>query len=270
MTLRPASLSLQVAALAFVLTGGVAAAQSAGKPAKGPTITKAIVKEAQAAQAAIKGEKWADCLAALAPTDAAANKSPYDEFAVNELRLVCAARSNDLATAERSLAKGIEIGEPNGFMDADTVKMRLRQLTQLNYQLKNYPRTVEVGRRAIAADPTNKDLRMIVAQAMYLIPDNAATAAFIEPWIGELEQRNEAPQELALGLWASACVRKKDDACTTRALEKRARYSPDQETWDNLSLLLLRASPQDRTLDVMRFSNEVGSLSESDQVTEYA
>lgn len=269
MTLRPASMSLPLAALAFVLTGGVATAQSGGKP-KGPTITKAITKEAQAAQAAIKGEKWADCLTALAPTDSAANKTPYDDFAVNELRLVCSARSGNLAMAEAALAKGIEIGEPNGFMDAETVKMRLRQLTQVNYQLKNYPRTVEVGRRAVAADPTNKDLRMIVAQAMYLIPDNAATAAFVEPWVAELEQRNEAPPELALGLWASACVRQKDDACTTRALEKRARYSPDQETWDNLSLLLLRGAPQDRTLDVMRFSNEVGSLSESDQITEYA
>ena len=269
MTLRPSSLSLPAAALAFVLTGGIATAQSGGKP-KPPTITKAIAKEAQAAQAAIKGEKWADCLAALAPTDAAPNKSPYDEFAVNELRLVCAARSSDLPTVETAITKGIEVGEPNGFMDADTVKTRLRQLAQVNYQLKNYPRTVEVGRRAVAADPANKDLRMLVAQAMYLIPDNAATSAFVEPWVAELEQRNETPPELALGLWASACVRQKDDACTTRALEKRARYHPDQETWDNLSLLLLRGAPQDRTLDVMRFSNEVGSLSESDQVTEYA
>lgn len=272
MTLRHVvrPLSLPLFALSLALAGGVASAQKDGSKPKPPTITKAIAKEVQGAQAAIKAEKWADCLAALAPADAAANKSPYDEFAVSELRLVCAARMSDMKTVEPALTRSIEVGEPNGFIEPDALKLRLRQLTQVNYQLKNYPRTIEVGRRAVAADPDNKDLRMLVAQSMYLVPDNAATAAFIEPWVAELEQRKESPPELALGLWASACVRLKDDACTTRALEKRARYHPDQETWSNLTLLLLRGAPQDRVLDVLRFSNEVGALSESDQVSEYA
>ena len=136
MTLRrinPVALSsLIVLSAAFL--GGVAAAQSGGKP-KPPTVSKSIIKQAQAAQAAIKAEKWADCLAVLAGTDAVPDKTPYDEYAVSELRTVCAARSGDFAAAEPALAKGLEVGEANGFIDEEGRKLRLRQLTQVNYQL---------------------------------------------------------------------------------------------------------------------------------------
>lgn len=101
--------SLIVLSAAFA--GGSAEAQSGGKP-KPPTISKSVIKQAQAAQAAIKAEKWGDCLAALAGTDAVPDKTPYDEYAVSELRTVCAARSGDFAAAEPALAKGLEVGRP--------------------------------------------------------------------------------------------------------------------------------------------------------------
>jgi hypothetical protein len=268
-TVNPVVLSSLLVA-STVLMGGVAAAQSASGKPKPPTISKAVVKQAQAAQAAIKAEKWADCIAALAGVDAVPDKTPYDEYAVSELRTVCAARSNDMAAAEPALARGLEIGEANGFVDEEARKLKLRQLTQVNYQLKNYRRAADFGRRAAQAEPGNKDLHMLTAQALYLIPDNAAAAAFIEPWVAQLEQRKETPPDMALGLWASACVRMKDDKCTRRAVEKQVAYAPSDEAWSNLFLLTMRDAPQEQNLNVLRFAYEVGALKEGDDIAEYA
>jgi hypothetical protein len=244
-----------------------------GKPppaAKGPSVSKAIAKPAQAAQAAIKAEDWSACLAALAEAGAVPERTPYDDYAINELRVPCAARSNDLATAEASLVKGLEIGQANGFMDAAAIKQRHKQLMQVNYQLKNYAKVNEYGKLAIAAEPANNDLRVMVGQALYLTPDYPGTVAFIEPWVAEMAQRNETPPEIALGLWTSACVRSKDDACTFRAVEKQVAYAPSDEAWSNLYLLLIRSAPADQTLNVLRLGNEVGALKVGDDVTEYA
>jgi len=237
--------------------------------AKGPTVSKVISKQAQAAQAAIKAEDWNACLAALAAAETVPERSPYDDYAINELRVPCAARSNDFPTAEASLVKGLEIGQANGFMDAAAIKQRHKQLMQVNYQLKNYAKVNEYGTLAIAAEPTNNDLRVMVGQALYLTPDYSGTVAFIEPWVRELEQRNETPPEIALGLWTSACVRAKDEGCTLRAVDKQVVYAPSVEAWANLYLLLIRSAPAEQTLSVLRLGNEVGALKLGEDVSEY-
>jgi tetratricopeptide (TPR) repeat protein len=265
---RHAMNSLVVVAL--LATAGVASAQSGSKP-KPPTITKAVAKEVAAAQAAIKAEKWTDCVAALVPTDAAANKTPYDDFAVSELRMSCSARAQDLAVLEPALARSIEVGEANGFLDAETVASRRLSLTRVNFQNKDYPRTIAVGERALQANPANGDqVRDLVTRAKFLTNDYAGTATFVEAWVADQEKRGVKPDDTALGVWASACVRLKDNACVTKAVDKQVRYAPNREAWNNLTLLLLRSAPQDRTLQVLRFADEIGSLEEADQVTEYA
>jgi tetratricopeptide (TPR) repeat protein len=243
---------------------------AAAAAAKGPTVSKNVIKQVQAAQAAIKGEKWADCLAALTAAEAIPERTPYDDFAINELRVPCSARTGDFATTAAALAKGLEIGEPNGFLDAESIKQRHKQLMQVNYQLKNYPKVVEYGKLAVAGDPGNPDLRVMSAQALYLIPDYPGTVAAVEPWVKELEQRGATPPDIALGLWTSACVRMKDDGCTLRAVEKQVTYAPSAEAWGNLYLLAMRSSPPEQNLNVMRFANEVGALQDGEDVSEYA
>jgi hypothetical protein len=238
--------------------------------AKAPTVSKAVIKQVQAAQAAIKDEKWTECLAALAAAEAVPGRTPYDDFAISELRIPCSARTGDFATTAVALAKGLEIGAPNGFLEAEGIKQRYKQLMQVNYQIKNYPKVVEYGKLAVAGDPDNKDLRVMMAQALYLTPDYPGTVATIEPLVNELVQRGETPPDVALGIWTSACVRMKDDACTLRAVEKQVAYAPTDEAWGNLFLLTMRQAPPDQNLNVLRLASEVGALKTGDDVAEYA
>ena len=266
--IRPALSTL--VALALLVPGGAVYAQSASKP-KPPTITKAVAKEVAAAQAAIKGEKWVDCVAALAPADAAAAKTAYDEFAVNELRMSCSARLSDFAVLGPALARTIELGEANGFLDAETLAARRLSLTRVYFQTKDYPRTIVAAERALQSDPANGDaVRDLLMRSKFLTNDYAGTAALVEAWVADQEKRGVKPEETALGVWASACVRLKDNACAARAIDKQVRYAPNREAWNNLVLLMLRSAPQERTLQVLRFADEVGALEDGDQVSEYA
>jgi tetratricopeptide (TPR) repeat protein len=224
----------------------------------------------QSAQAAIAAQKWPECLAALTAAEAVPGRAPYDDFAISELRIPCSARTGDFATTAVALAKGLEIGAPNGFLDAEAIKQRYKQLMQVNYQLKNYPKVVEYGKLAVAGDPGNTELRVMMAQALYLTPDYPGTVAAVEPLVSEIVQRGETPPDVALGLWTSACVRMKDDACTLRAVEKQVAYAPTDEAWGNLFLLTMQKAPPDQSLNVLRFANEVGALKTGDDVAEYA
>lgn len=257
-------------AIALFAPGGAAYAQSGSKP-KPPTITKAVAKEVAAAQAAIKAEKWPECVTALASADAAANKSPYDEFVIDELRMACAARVNDLKLLGRSLERTIDIGGRNGFIDADTLATRRLALVRVKFQDKDYPATIAQGEAALQSNPANGDqIRDLVVRAKFLTNDYAGSASSVEAWVADLEKRGLKPDATALGIWASACVRLKDNACITKAVDKQVRYAPSREAWNNLTLLMLRSAPQERTLQVLRFADEVGSLEDADQVTEYA
>lgn len=269
--------AVRIAVLCAAMIGAAPAlhAQRAkdGKPppaAKGPTVSKAIAKQAQAAQAAIKAEDWNACLAALAAAETTPERSPYDDYAINELRVLCAARSGDFPATAAALTKGLEIGQANGFMDVEAINQRHKQLMKFNFELKNYAKVNEYGKLAIAAEPANPDHRVMVGMALYLTPDYPGTVAFIEPWVRELEQRNETPPEVALGLWTSACDRSKDNACTLRAVEKQIAYAPSEGAWSNLYQLLIRSVPADQALNVLRLGNEVGALKGGDDVTEYA
>ena len=75
------------------------ASKDANKP---PPISKQVIKSLIAAQTAIKGEKWAECVTNAQTANAFAEKTPYDEYAINDLLGFCALRVGDSATAATS------------------------------------------------------------------------------------------------------------------------------------------------------------------------
>lgn len=175
---------ISAAVVAVLLNAPAALAQKAKEAApKPPSITKVVVKQVKAAQDAIKGEKWADCVASLKSTESLPGQSPYDVFAVNELLGFCSARVGDTAGA----AKSFEIGLEAGFIDPSQIVLRYKQLLQLHYNLKNYPKAVDYGRRAIAAGNTEEPVSLLVAQSLYLLNDFKGTVEFVQGWIAGAE-----------------------------------------------------------------------------------
>ncbi len=255
-----------VVAAILAATGGVAFAKEKDAAPKPPTVSKALMKPLSASQAASKTEKWADCLASAREADAVPNKTPYDTYVVNEMIGFCAIRSGDNATSAQAYEKLLD----SEFTDDERRASLLRTLMQISYMAKNYSKSIEFGNRVIRDGGANDEIRLLVAQSYYLVPDFKGALSFIEGWVAETEKAGAKPGDNALGLYLSSCIKLADDACTLRALTKQAAYQPKPDTWPNLVVMLLRSASDDGILQVYRLANEVGGMRRGEDYLEMA
>lgn len=249
------------AAAALFVSGGLASAQAK------QSVSKAVVKQIQAAQKAIEAKNWGECSSQLRQASALPGKTPYDDYAVNELLGFCAIRGNDFATAARALEAGLNAG----FLAQDQVPSRVRALSQVNYQLKNYAKSIDYGNRAIRGGFADDDIYVLVAQAYYIQGDHKGTLRFVSDWVEGVEKRGQAPKENALQLMLSSCLKLDDSECTTMALEKLVSRYPKDEYWQNLMQKLLRSDATDRVmLNVYRLAAVVNAMRRADDYIEMA
>jgi hypothetical protein len=254
-----------VAAAAVGMVAGTAAGPASAQEKQ--TVSKAVAKTLQAAQEATKKNNWKECLAKTREAEAAANKTPYDNFAVSELTGFCAIRLTDYATAARALEAGLE----SGFLAQDQVPSRVRALSQVNYQLKNYPKAIEFGNRAIKGGFADADIFTLVAQAYYIQGDYKTTKSFVGNWVEDTSKRGQKPREGALQLLLSSCIKLDDGACTTDALERLVDHYPKDEYWQNLMRAMFRAGGSDAVmLNIYRLAAEVNAMRRPEDYTEMA
>ena len=148
---------------------------------------------------------------------------------------------------------------------------RVRALSQVNYQIKNYAKSIEFGNRAIKGGFADADMYTLVAQAYYIQGDYKTSRKFIEDWVSGQEDRGQAPREGALQLLLSSCVKLEDDSCTSRTLERLVARYPKDEYWQNLMRSLFRSGGSDKImLNVYRLATEVNAMRRGDDYTEMA
>jgi hypothetical protein len=246
---------------------GLFAANGAALADGKPTVSKSVAKQLQEAQKATQAKNWKDCLDHVATADAVAGKAPYDDYIISELRGFCSIRVNDYQTA----AKALEAGLNAGFLEQDQVASRVRALAQVNYQIKNYPKAIEFGTRAVKGGFADADMYTLIAQAYYIQGDYKGTLRFVTDWIEDQDKRGQTPREGALQLYLSSCLKLDDGACTTRALERLVSNYPKDEYWQNLMRSLFRNGGSDRVmLNIYRLATEVNAMRRAEDYTEMA
>jgi tetratricopeptide (TPR) repeat protein len=259
------------ATLAPVNTATAQKAQSVddAKDAKNKrTVSKALGKPLQAAQNALQAKKYPEALAHLKEADGINPKTPWDEHVINELYSFAYARTNDLPNA----GKAIEATVNDGFTDPGEIPTKLKELAQINYQLKNYDKAIEFGERAMKAGVGDEDMNTIVGQSYYLKSDYKGTLKFVNEQVSGEIQKGHEPKEQTLNLILSSCIKLDDPECESKALERLVTYYPKPEYWGNLVITLFQAQGQnDKTLlNTYRLANEVDVLKKADDFTEYA
>lgn len=249
------------AAIAAMTVVGVTA------QAEGRTVSKGVAKSLQAAQAASKGKKWAECISQLHTAEGAAGKTDYDTFIINELLGACAAGSGDYATAARAL----EASGNSEYLPAAQQGARLKTLMQINYTLKAYDKAIDIGNKAAKAGSIDNDMQTLLAQSYYQKGDYKATKAFTAEWIAAQEKRGQQPRESLLQINLDSCIKVKDEPCTTRTFEKLVTFYPKPEYWQNLMRSMFREGGDDKTkLNVFRLAVDVGSMRRGDDYAEMA
>jgi Tfp pilus assembly protein PilF len=266
-------LAVLIISAGFLLSASVQAdaqtrnSQQKSAPApKGPSVSKNLLKPLAGAQEAAKKEQFAECISQLKALDGQPTNTPYDNYVINDILGFCALRANDNALAISAWAKVVD----SEFADPARSASLRKGLLQLSYQAKDYVGAVVYGQRLIDLGTADEAVYLLTIQSLYLQNDFKASEKLAAAYVASMEAAGQSPPDMALQLYASACIKQDDDPCTLRALEKQARYFPKKETWPNLTLLMFRTGGDTNTLNVFRLSREMGGMIRGEEYTEMA
>jgi hypothetical protein len=248
-----------------LLAASVALVLQFSSVANAEKVSPAVAKPLQAAQNASKARKWAECLSNLKTAEGTSGKTAYDTFIINELTAFCALSSNDIAAATR--AYEANLSSP---FAADKIAQRTRDLAKIYFNARDYKKTVEVGRDAIAKGYSDADTYLVVAQSYYQMNDFRNAREFVGNWIKDQEKRGQRPRENAIQIYVTSCMRLKDEACTAAGFEKLVTYYPNPAGWANLMQSLFASRNEAAAFNAYRLATEVGAMRAGDDYTEMA
>lgn len=262
LSLRALLLGAAAAAIVGFVPGTPVFAQAKQQP------SAKLAKPLHDVQEDINNKKYSDAIAKLKEAEGITPKTPYDQHLINEFLGFAYIKTNNYADA----AKVYEAELEDGFLTPAESTQRLRQVTELNYQLKNYDKAIEYGNRAIKGGNADEQIRTIVGQSYYLKGDWKGTIKFEEAMVDAEVKAGQTPKSENLQLILSSCVKINDPACETRALEKIVTYYPKPDYWYQLLYAQRQqATGNDAdTLQVYRLMFEVDVLKNADDYSEMA
>ncbi|MCU0768822.1 MAG: hypothetical protein MUD07_05350 [Burkholderiaceae bacterium] len=242
----------------------VVAAETKEAKKETPKIGAKISKPLRTAQEAIQAKNWDAAQGALAEAAAIEPKTPYEAFMVNELGWFVQVQKQDYAGAAVTLKAAID----SGFVPEADLPRRYKALAQLSYEIKDYPKTVEYGKKALELEPGSAEAAKIVAHALYLSDDFAGARAFID---AQTAAGSAKPDEQLLLINLRSNYELNDRPGTMRALESLIRNYPAQKYWTDLLNNQLYETKSDRDLRALyRLMVDTGSLAKPEEYSEMA
>jgi tetratricopeptide (TPR) repeat protein len=244
-------------------TGALFAPAAAVAATAAPKLGAKMSKPIAAAQEAIKVKDWDGALAALAEAQAIEPKTPYEAFVIDYISWYPLVQKKDYAAAEGALARAMA----SGFVPETEQATRYKALAQLNFQLKQYPKTVEYGRKVLELAPGSDDVAVLVAQAMFLSDDFNGARSFVQQYTASATTPNE--QLLQIALQANAELN--DRAGAIAVLEQLIRSHPSQRYWHDLLSNQLYETKGDRDLRALyRLMADTNTLEKPEDYSEMA
>jgi tetratricopeptide (TPR) repeat protein len=271
LTMKKANLVLTAALAAAGLvgvTGGsllpVSVAVAAKKDkdeAPKQKLSAEVQKPLMAAQQAMNEKNWDEAATQIAAAQAVEPKTPYDTYMIDELGWYVHLQKKDYAKSAEALERSLN----SGFVAEADRGQRLKALTQMFLQTKQYPKAIEWGDQYYKANPTDSEIALQLAQARYLSNDFAGAKAAAEQIIASTPK----PPEGALLLALRTSYEMKDQAGTTKALQGLVRHYPQPKYWEDLLNDQLFRTKDDRGLRALyRLMQDTGTLDKADDYAE--
>ncbi len=263
--MKKANLILMAAMAAACVVGSASAVlvPVAAHAAEQQKIGAKMAKPLRAAQEAITAKNFDEAVKQLDEAAAVEPQTPYETFMVDELGWYVRVQTKDYAGAEQALERAVA----SGFVPEADLPQRYKVLTQLNYQLKQYPKTVEFGRKALELSPGSQDIGAMVAHSLYLQKDYAGARSMVE----QIAAGSTTPDEQLLMIGLQSNYELKDRAGTMRSLETLVRYYPAQKYWEDLLTNQLYETKADRDLRALyRLMDDTSTLDKPEEYSEMA
>lgn len=247
------------ASAAMVCFPAVAAAADKKPPEK--SISKSLYKPMIAVQKAVKENDWTAAMASLKEAQAVPDRTPYDDYKINQFIALTAANLKDYpttTTAYEAMAASPE--EEAG--DKTTTR---RNLVMLEFNAKDYAKTLKYGEELQTLGPLDARTMSIMATA-YLDTNNFAKAEeFSKKSVDAAVAANTQPTQEALGVLLSAQVKQNKQAEAAKTLEMLATNYGTANQWSQLTDLALGTPGIQNSdgLDLYRLRDAAGAMKDA-------
>ena len=236
--LRLARLCLMLAAVGLATPALIPAVHAQDKPAAAAaaapkdTVRPELFKLLDPAQIKplMDAKNYAEIQNRVTQAEAFPNRTPYEDYVVNRMKLSLGSATNNNAIAMPALESVIASGRlaPNEQVDF------IQALANMHYNAKDYPKAIEWFKRYQKESPTPEKVSAALTRAYYLGGDYASAKTALLPAIEATEKAGQKPSEEDLRLLASSANKVKDDAGYLVALEKLVAHYPSDDFWTDL------------------------------------
>ena len=246
-----------------------AASALAQEPGAGAqTVRPEIGKPIQAAIELLKSKKGKEALAKVRDAQAVGDRTPYENYVLERVLGQSAAAAGEPSIAARAFENvATSPGSPEGER-----RQFLAAAASQYYLMKSYAKTAELAARYFRDGGTEKSVRTIYVQALYLGNDFASAAKELMKDLEAEEQAGRAPTEEQLQLLANSCSQIKDAACYGKAMEMLVAHYPKRDYWLSViySIATRPGFSERLALDVARIKIETGTMRSADEFLDAA
>jgi tetratricopeptide (TPR) repeat protein len=203
-------------------------AQAAAQP-KPDTVRPELFKLLDSAQIKplMDAKNYTEVQNRIAQADAFPDKTPYETYVLNRLKLSHATATGNEQASIAALEAIIASGK---LPEADKPQFT-QALAGMYYNAKNYPKAIEWFKRFQAENPNSDAATAPLIRSYYLSNDFANATKLLRPQLEAAEKSGKAPSNEDLRLYASAANRLKDDAAYLYGLEQLITYYPNDDYW---------------------------------------
>jgi hypothetical protein len=232
------------------------------------TVRPEIGKPIQAALDLLKSKRGKEALAKVHEADAVPGKTTYEAYLVERVRAQAEAAAGDAAAAARAFEATAASPAVSG---AERLQFLAGAAGQY-YLAKNYGKAAELGARYFKDGGTDRSIRMLYVQALYLGNDFARAANELLAGVQADEAAGRTPTEVQLQLLTDSYQKQKDQKGYANALEKLLAHYPKRDYWLNAIYGVAgRAGVSDRlALDLARLKLATGTMQTTSEYMEAA
>jgi tetratricopeptide (TPR) repeat protein len=249
------------AAYAFAALTGLAGAAYAQK---GEAVRPEVGKPLQAAQALVKQRKGREALAEVAKAEAVPNRTPYENFLIQQMRGSAAAAAGDHDTAVKAFEAVLGSGRVSG---RESVTM-VQAVAVGYYQKKDFANAAKWTQRYFKEGGSDPAMRTVLLQSYYLGNDCPS----VNKMLAAVDEGRAKPSEEELQILANCYLRQKDNSGYAATMEKLVIHYPKKEYWtDLLARVQKKSGFADRLgVDVYRLRFATGNAGSANDYMEMA
>jgi tetratricopeptide (TPR) repeat protein len=231
-------------ALSVLAAGAVLVPAQAAEEAKPQqTLQPKVIKALRPAQEAMQKQDWETAYTHVQEALAVPEKQAFDDFQIAEMLAYIQLKREKYAEAAEAFVQSLN----SGLLPEKDRPDRLKILTQLYMQLKDYPKAIEYGNELIESKPEPQpDILAMVGQAKYLSQDYRGAVDSLEKAVSIARSAGTKVEENWLQVVLSGYVQLKDAPGVLATLKELAVAYPKKTYLTDLFGQWKRSENDDR------------------------